>query len=157
MNQHPYILDVDHQVEIFALLSLAAIAHVASIFKAGVTWDIQYLFLACVLFLLPILTFVGGTAFMAKLAKKELKILTDRLETVGQEAKKQINHFLHGDQSEESGNKRTKVSMVPESLGVMAQGTVYVANISGQLEKPGQLAKLVRPSLSCLSYAACCP
>ena len=72
VNQHPYILAVDHQVEIFCLLSLAAVAHIASVFKAGETWKPLYLALTTTFFMVPLFTFVGGTAYLVLSLKKEL-------------------------------------------------------------------------------------
>ena len=74
VNQHPYISPLDQQVELFALLSLAAVAHVSSIFKLGVNWDSAYLGLTVMLFMIPILTFVCGTVYLKRKAKKNEKL-----------------------------------------------------------------------------------
>ena len=73
VNQHPYISKLDQQVELFALLALATIAHVASIFKAGTTWDPNFLFLTGAVFSLPIVTFLGGKFYMKLQAKNEIE------------------------------------------------------------------------------------
>ena len=64
-----YISVVDQEVELFALLSLAAVTHVASIFKSGVVWDPAYLGLTVTLFAVPILTFAAGTVVASRRAK----------------------------------------------------------------------------------------
>ena len=46
------------QVALVSLLSLAGVAHISSIFKAGTTWEPEYMVLTAVLFLLPILAYL---------------------------------------------------------------------------------------------------
>merc|ERR1712166_1098974 len=55
VHQQPYISALDRQVELFALVTLAGLAHIASMFKTGVDWDAVFLALAVVLFLVPVL------------------------------------------------------------------------------------------------------
>ena len=54
-------------------MTLAGLAHIASIFKTGADWDAVYLALAVVLFLVPVLTFAGGTVYLQVQAKKKTK------------------------------------------------------------------------------------
>ena len=61
-------------MELFALVTLAGLAHIASIFKTGADWDAVYLALAVVLFLVPVLTFAGGTVYLQVQAKKKTKL-----------------------------------------------------------------------------------
>ena len=68
-----YISALDRQVELFALVTLAGLAHIASMFKTGVDWDAVFLALAVVLFLVPVLTFAGGTVHLKVQAKKKTK------------------------------------------------------------------------------------
>jgi hypothetical protein len=82
VNQRPYISPVDQQVELFALLSLAAVSHVASIFKAGVMWHPVYLGLTIVVFALPIFTFGGGMVYLQRQAKAEIAHLVALEHTV---------------------------------------------------------------------------
>ena len=77
---------MDQQVELFALLALAAVAHVASIFKAGATWEPAYLFLTVVAFALPIFTLGGGMLYTKRQAKKEMAHLVDLVLKGGQYA-----------------------------------------------------------------------
>jgi Ca2+-binding EF-hand superfamily protein len=70
VTYQPYIARVDGQVELFALLSLACLAHISSLFKTGEAWNEVYVVLAGALFLVPVVTFVVGTAR----AKRELKV-----------------------------------------------------------------------------------
>ena len=82
VNQQPYISTVDKQVELFALLSLAAVSHVASIFKAGAVWHPVYLGLTIVVFALPIFTFGGGTVYLKRQAKAEMAHLVSLEQSV---------------------------------------------------------------------------
>ena len=68
-----YISALDRQVELFALVTLAGLAHIASMFKTGVDWDAVFLALAVVLFMVPVLTFAGGTVHLKVQAKKKTK------------------------------------------------------------------------------------
>ena len=71
--QMPYVADLDHHVAQLALGSLAGVAHISSIFKAGTTWDPGYIVLTVLLLLLPLLAFVGEKAFAKLRAKKRVK------------------------------------------------------------------------------------
>lgn len=75
--RQPYISDVDKEVELFALLSLAGVSHVVSIFESGTPWEQQrdsyavYVALAVVLFLVPVATFAHGTLKIKRSAKRD--------------------------------------------------------------------------------------
>ena len=70
--QVPYVADLDHHVAQLVLCSLAGVAHVSSIFKAGTTWDPAYVVLTALLFVMPLLAFVGEKAFTKRKAKMKL-------------------------------------------------------------------------------------
>ena len=53
----PYVAPVDQHVALVSLLSLAGVAHISSIFKAGTTWDPLYIILTALLFLLPLVAY----------------------------------------------------------------------------------------------------
>ena len=115
VNQNPYISKLDHEIELFALLSLGAVAHVSSIFKAGVTWDPTYLGLTVGLFAIPMLTFVGGTLYY----KRQAKITT-----------KSMSQYMIGvddDNDAMTDNTKTKndeeLRLVDESLDTEAAKT----------------------------------
>ena len=78
--QVPYVADLDHHVAQLALGSLAGVAHISSIFKAGTTWDPAYVVLTALLFLLPLLAFVGEKAFAKLRAKSRVKKMADQPE-----------------------------------------------------------------------------
>jgi predicted outer membrane repeat protein len=71
VNQQPYISGVDAQVELFALLCLAAVTHVSSVFQAGEDWSSEFLVLAVVLFVLPLLALAYGIIWLKKYSKKK--------------------------------------------------------------------------------------
>ena len=54
----PYVAPVDQHVALVSLLSLAGVAHISSIFKAGTTWDPAYIILTALLFFLPIVAYM---------------------------------------------------------------------------------------------------
>ena len=72
--QVPYVADLDHHVALLALGSLAGVAHISSIFKAGTTWDPAYIVLTALLFLLPLLAFVGEKAFTKRKANQAAQV-----------------------------------------------------------------------------------
>lgn len=73
VQQQPHINRMDQQVELFALSSLAMVTHISSLSKPGVPWLTSEIVLTCVLFLLPVVTLVGGTAQLKKAQKKAQK------------------------------------------------------------------------------------
>jgi hypothetical protein len=71
--QVPYVAALDHHVAQLALGSLAGVAHISSIFKAGTTWDPTYIVLTVLLFLLPLVAFVGEKAIIKHKAKQAVQ------------------------------------------------------------------------------------
>ena len=51
----PYANKIDQQVELFALLTLACTTHIASVFKAGETWEPSYIVMISMLAGLPLI------------------------------------------------------------------------------------------------------
>ena len=66
VNQRPYISKLDQQVELFALLALALVAHISASFKAGTTWSPIFLVMTVALFAVPVLTFGFGTVYLKR-------------------------------------------------------------------------------------------
>ena len=65
----PHTNRFDYVIELFVLVSLAAVTHVSSIFKSGEDWGVRYLVATAVLALLPPMVTVGLTLHMKKGAK----------------------------------------------------------------------------------------
>jgi len=67
----PHTNDMDKIIEMFALVSLAAVTHIASIFKSGEEWTTRYLVATLILALLPLVTTFGLTADAKTTVKKQ--------------------------------------------------------------------------------------
>ena len=85
VNRRPYVSAVDQEVELFALLALAGVAHISSIFRAGQEWEPKYIALSGVLFLLPLFTFIFRTVYEKRQFEKEMARLTAMRSMSGQE------------------------------------------------------------------------
>jgi len=87
VNVKPYLSAVDQQVELFALMTLAVVTHVASVVKQGTTWDLSSLVLATALAVLPLAS-VAILKFQEKhSASKQLEVNRQRAEKM----KKQLS------------------------------------------------------------------
>ena len=65
----PHTNIMDSTIELFALVCLAAVTHVASLFKSGETWQTRYLVATVLLFFLPLVATIGMTIRMKKKTK----------------------------------------------------------------------------------------
>merc|ERR1712166_491002 len=65
----PHTNLVDSTIELFVLVCLAGVTHVASIFKSGEEWTARYLVATAVLALLPLVATIGMTFTMKKHVK----------------------------------------------------------------------------------------
>ena len=83
----PHSSFIDASIELFALICLAGVTHVASIFKAGEQWSSDYLVATAVMAALPLVVAFGLTAYMKKVAFSE-RSASQKLRKEGKERKK---------------------------------------------------------------------
>jgi hypothetical protein len=119
--------DTDQQVELFALMSLGAISHIASVYKSSQEWDMPALSMTTVLAAVPLASVVILTLQEKRVATKAIQTKRDKADRLRTELRKKamlelaLSQFGLSRQQldvvdlEDSGHKK-KTSMVQRVL-----------------------------------------
>ena len=88
VNLRPYLSTTDQQVELFALVSLGAISHIASVYKSGQAWNMPALSMTTVLAAVPLVSLSILTLQEKRTGKKAIQTKREKAERLRTELAK---------------------------------------------------------------------
>ena len=118
------------------MLSLATITHVSSKFKIGTDWETAYIIIAMLLFILPLLAMLTGTAWELRQEKKVHVALSVKRKLQGAiEKLVDVNRAIHGAKGSSTmymveGLGDDPLAGSGEAVGLMAEAQLEIKPVA---------------------------